>query len=140
MKKLLLSLVAVSFLLGCDRACKTTVEDFITIQNQTGMDMTLAVCRGNHGQTLVRLLPTTSGIVNLGSREETRSRSNGLGSCSTSSEKNTSTLISLAPMSYGLARLCYRQMDNTYVVVTPYQNCPLNYFEQVSTGPCEVTE
>jgi hypothetical protein len=137
MKKILLGLAIVSGLIGCDKACKTTVEDIVTIQNNTGMNITLAVCKGHYGQTTLRLLPTTSGIVNLGSREETKTQG-GIGTCSSAgNRKETSTRISLAPMSFGYVKLCYRQFDNTYVVASNYQGCPGDYLEQTTTGPCE---
>ncbi|MEY4617059.1 MAG: hypothetical protein RJB66_2019 [Pseudomonadota bacterium] len=137
MKKLILVLTLASAIIGCDKTCKTTVEDFVAIQNNTGMDITLAVCKGHYGQASMRLLPTTSGIVNLGTHEETASQG-GVGTCSSSNNKKNNNLkISLAPMSFGYVKLCYRQMDNTYVVASTYQGCPANYIEQTSTGACE---
>lgn len=137
MKKLLVVIAMASSFLGCDKVCKTTVQDLVAIQNNTGMDMTLAVCKDHYGQASIRLLPTTSGIVNLGTHEET-STQGGIGTCSTSSNKKSSNLrISLAPISFGYVKLCYRQMDNTYVVASTYQGCPVNYIEQTNTGSCE---
>lgn len=136
MKKLMLAILSASLFWGCDKSCKSTVEDFISIQNGTGLDITVSICKGHWGQSTLRLLPTTSGIVSLGTREVTKSQS-GIGTCNSKSEKNSNIQVSLAPMSFGYVRLCYRQLDNTYVVAPTYQNCPYNYIEQTSTGPCE---
>ena len=139
MKKIILLLTLSLGVIGCDKTCKISVEDRVAIQNNTGMDITLAICKGNYGQSTLRLLPTTSGIVNLGTREETKVQS-GIGTCSAGNAKNSQIRITLAPMSFGYVRLCYRQFDNTYVVASTYQNCPADYVEQTSTGPCEVSE
>lgn len=137
MKKLILiTLATLSTFIGCDKACKNSVEDLVTIQNNTGMDMNLSICKGHYGQTTLRLLPTTSGIVSLGTREESKTQG-GFGTCSTKNTKNTGIKISLSPLSFGYVLLCYREYDNTYVVASPYQGCPYNYLEQTSTGPCE---
>ena len=136
MKKVLILMASMAILWGCDKSCKNSIEDFATIQNNTGMDITLSICKGHYGQSTLRLLPTTSGIVSLGTREESKSQS-GIGTCNSKNQKNTTLKISLAPMSFGYALLCYRQYDNTYVVGSTYQGCPYDYLEQTSTGPCE---
>ncbi len=137
MKKLLLTLLAGVSLTGCDQNCKNRVEDFATIQNATGTDISIVICKGRYGQSTLRLLPTTSGIISLGTREEGKSQGGGLGTCKSKTERNTSIAISLAPASFGYVLLCYRQYDNSYVVASPYQGCPYDYLEQTSTGPCE---
>lgn len=136
MKKLLLLILSLGFAIGCDKSCKNTVEDLVTIQNNTGTDITLSICKGHYGQSNLRVLPTTSGIVSLGTREESKTQS-GIGTCNAKNTKTTDTRISLAPMSFNYVLLCYRQFDNTYVVASPYQGCPYDYLEQTSTGPCE---
>lgn len=136
MKKLTLLLMTLAFAVGCDKNCKNRVEDLATIQNNTGMDITLAVCKNHYGQSTLRLSPTTSGIVSLGSREEAKTQG-GIGTCNSKDSKNSDIRISLAPMSFGYVLLCYRQFDNTYVVASTFQGCPYDYLEQTSTGPCE---
>lgn len=137
MKKFLILVTTISVLLmGCDKSCKNSVEDFAKIQNNSGLDITLSICKSHFGQSTLRLLPTTSGIVSLGSREESSTQS-GIGTCNSKNQKNTTIRISLAPISFGYVLLCYREFDNTYVVSSPYQGCPVNYLEQTSTGPCE---
>lgn len=139
MKKLILvCITAGAILSGCDNSCKKTVEDYATIQNMTGQSLVVSVCKGNYGESTLRLLPTTAGVVSLGSRTESKGQS-GVGVCSSKTEKNRSLQLSLAPMSFGYVSLCYRQFDNTYIVSTPYQGCPYGYLEQTGTGPCPTT-
>lgn len=123
-------------LVGCDKTCHTTVQDYVTIQNNTFTDLTLSICKGTSGESLLRLNATTSGLVSLGSREEAPTKSNGMSTCSSKTIQNYNTPITLAPMSVGIVKLCYRQMDNTYVVTAVYQACPINYAEVASNGPC----
>jgi hypothetical protein len=136
MKIIITLVLSMLFIFGCDKSCKNTIEDFATIQNNTGLDITLSFCKGHYGQTNLRLLPTTSGIVSLGSREEGKS-SSGIGTCNSKSEKNSSLAISLSEASFGFFLLCYRQTDNTYVVANINQACPYGYLQQTTSGPCE---
>jgi len=136
--KVLIPLLLPLFILpSCgDKECKQTVQDVAFIQNQTGYSMPLFLCKGGYGESQIQLLPTTAGLVNLGTHEETAGKADALGACKTKNVKNNNLVLTLSPNSYGIALLCYRQMDNTYLVIHPLYGCPVGYVEQSSTEPC----
>jgi len=126
------------YLPGCaDKECKQTVQDLAVIHNATGWDLQLYVCKGTYGESLLRLLPTTSGVVNIGTHQESTG-SEALGVCKTKNTKNSNVSLSLSPNSYGSVLLCYRQVDNTYIVTLINQGCPAGYVTQSSAEPCPV--
>ncbi len=138
MKKIVVTLALCALgLIGCDKDCHNTVQDFANITNYVGTDVAFSVCKGGYGESLIQLRPNSSGVVNLGSREEVPTNSQmGMGTCKSKTTQNYSIPLSLAPMSVGYVQLCYRQLDNTYVVTAAYQVCPGGFVPQVSSGPC----
>ncbi|MEK6553985.1 MAG: hypothetical protein AABZ31_01995 [Bdellovibrionota bacterium] len=136
----ILILALVFLTAGCDKACKSTIQDFATIQNTTGMQLGLNVCKGSsYGE--VQAIVSASGThqeVSLGSRKGTKIQGGmeAMKSCS-ASESKMEMEISLSPASFGQVRLCYDEVSKLYVVIKNYQSCPSGYLEQVSTGPCD---
>lgn len=124
-------------MVGCEKDCHNTVQDFAIITNHVGTDVAFTVCKGSYGESLIQLRPNSSGAVNLGSREELPTNSQlGMGTCKSKTSQNYNIQLSLAQMSVGYVQLCYRQSDNTYAVTAGYQQCPVGYVAQTAAGPC----
>jgi hypothetical protein len=126
------------FSLGCDKLCKKTVQDFATIQNATGRQLVLGVCKGRaYGEVQMNVAPSTSSQeVDLGSRQDGEVRGGPTASCSGVSDSRQDMGISLAQSSFGQVKLCYNDSEKLNVIVENYQSCPSGYLEQTSTGPC----
>ncbi len=142
-RALLLLLFPILTLVGCgDKVCKQTVQDVATIQNMTGYyNLPLFVCKGNYGESRIQLLPANlgnSGVINIGTHEEVAGNADALGVCKTKNITNNTTPLSLSPNSYGSVLLCYRQIDNVYIVALPSQGCPMDSVEQTSPEACPV--
>lgn len=143
-KVFILILFPLLALVGCgDKECKQTVQDVAVIQNITGFyNLQLFVCKGNYGESRIQLLPINYGVtgaVNIGTHEEVVGNADAFGVCKTKNITNNSTPLSLSPNSYGSVLLCYRPLDNTYVVALLNQGCPGGYVEQSSPEACPVT-
>lgn len=136
----ILALGLIFLTVGCDKVCKSTVQDFATIQNTTGRQLTLNVCKGrSYGE--VQVVVVANGIiqeVSLGSHDGTTIQG-GLDATKSCSASNSPMEmgISLAPSSFGQVKLCYNKASKLNVVVENYQACPSGYLEQTSTGPCD---
>lgn len=136
----ILALGLVFLTASCDKACKSTVQDFATIQNMTGRQLTLNVCKGRiYGEVQVMLEANgMSQDVSIGFHEGTTVHG-GLDATKSCSDSNSKMEmgISLAPSSYGQVKICYDEVSKLNVVVENYQACPSGYLEQTSTGPCD---
>lgn len=135
----ILALGLVFLAVGCDKACKSTVQDFATIQNTTGRQLTLNVCKGrSYGEVQTTVVANgVSQQVSLGSHEGTTVQGGLDATKSCSASNSTMEMgISLAPASFGQVKLCYDEASKLNVVVENYQSCPSGYLEQTSTGSC----
>jgi|GEM_PF-2854274 len=141
-KNAITSIVVLGFLflsVACDKVCNKTVEDFATVQNTTGRQLNLSVCKGHsYGEVqAVVLMDNTSNEVSLGSHQEDdiKGGMDAVGACSSSNSKSAMG-ISLSPNSFGQVKLCQDQASTLYVVVEASQTCPTGMLEQTSTSPC----
>lgn len=144
-KILLMLLSPLLILVGCsDKECKQTVQDVAVIQNITGFyNLQLFVCKGNYGESRIQLMPINygvTGVVNIGTHEEVVGNADAFGVCKTKNITNNTTQLSLSPNSYGSVLLCYRPLDNTYVVALLSQGCPAGYVEQSSPEACPLAK
>jgi hypothetical protein len=134
-----LFIVGLIFLtVGCDKLCKSSVQDFATVQNTTGRQLTLNVCKGtSYGE--VQTVVSDNGViqeVGLGAREAD-SVQGGMNSNQSCSASDSKMRISLAPASFGQVKLCYDEASKLNVIVENYQACPYGFLEQTSTGSCD---
>jgi len=136
---LLLSFALLS--LGCDKVCKSTVQDFAKVQNTTGRELTLNLCKGRSlGEVQSSIsADQNSQSLDIGTHEKTNVQGgmDAAKSCdSVSTLSETETRISLAPASFGQVKLCYEQSSALNVIVEMNEPCPDGYLEQTSTGSC----
>lgn len=133
---LLLSFVVLS--VGCDKLCKKTVEDVATIQNMTGHQISLNVCKGRtYGEAQIAIPANAiSNEISLGTHEDSEVRGGPGASCSGVSNSKTTMSLSLSPNSFGQVKLCYEEASKTNLIVETSQSCPSGFLEQTSTGPC----
>lgn len=145
-QKQLTSLLALGFIFftfGCDKVCKKTVQDFATVQNATGRELKLKVCKGgkNLGEAQTALAVTTSNQeVNLGLRQEQELRGGPTASCNTVVDAKQETNIALAPESFEDVKLCYNETSKLNILTNKDEDCPEGYLEQVSADPCAAEE
>lgn len=138
LKGFLVFLFPAAFLIGCgERECTQKVQDVAYIHNHTRANFYFQVCKGGFGESRVHVQPTTSGFVNLGTRDQTVSKSDAFGVCKTKDLRDETIVLSLAPSSVGTVLLCYRQIDNSYALmpVSP-AGCPAGYIEHSSPEAC----
>ena len=136
---LILSFALLSF--GCDKVCKSTVQDFARVQNTTGRPLTLNLCKGRSLGEVQSSIPAEqdSQNIDIGTHEKTNVQGgmDAAKSCdSVSASSETETRISLAPASFGQVKLCYEQSSGLNLIVEMNQLCPEGYLEQTSTGSC----
>ena len=136
-KWLLFLLVSLS-LIGCDKVCRKTVEDLAYVQNLTNRSMNLKVCKGrSYGETDLQVgVERTMTEYSLGSRIETEVRGGPTASCSDVSGGKVTMALALAPASFGTAKLCYDQINQSHVIVENHQSCPTGFQEQTTSAPC----
>lgn len=127
------------FAIGCDKTCKSTLEEFATVQNWTGKRLTVNLCKGTDSAELAVNIEKFSSDqqVSLGSHtiSQTYGNYNSRRICSLS-DALVEMDISLAPSSFGLVKFCYDRVSTLIVIVNSYQSCPYGYLEQTSARNC----
>lgn len=142
-RKILFAVLSLQFCLmtvACDKLCKKTVEDVVNIQNLTGRQLSLSICKGRaYGEAQITIPQSaTMNEISLGSREESEVVGGTGASCSGVSGGGKITLgITLSPQSFGQVKLCFDDIHNANVLVDNYQLCPTGYMEQTSTANCQ---
>lgn len=136
--KLAIALLVAILSVGCDKLCKKNVADVATIQNATGRQLSLNVCKGrSYGEVSATISQDTLvNEVSLGSRQGSEVRGGPTASCSGVSDEKSTPEISLAPSSFGQVKLCFDDINKRNLIIENHQSCPVGYLEQTSTGPC----
>ena len=126
---------------GCDKLCKKTSEDVVTIQNMTGRSLSLSVCKGRvYGEGLVNVSQDSNvNELSLGTREASEVRG-GMDTCSSVHDDKVKMGISLAPKSFNEVKLCYDDANSINVIIENHRTCPTGFSEQTSTSPCKTWE
>jgi hypothetical protein len=142
-KKHIYSFLALGFVfltVGCDKVCRTTVQDFAKVQNTTGREVTLNVCKGKiYGEAQAILaVDQTVRELSLGTHEglDIQGGMDASKKCSTETKKMEMG-IALSPTSFGTVKLCYNEISKLNVVVENHQSCPSDFLEQTSAEPCK---
>ncbi len=135
----LTSILIILFNIGCDKTCKSTVQDFAVVQNWTGKHLVVNLCKGtSSGEVTANIEAYSSDQqISLGSRTLSQTYGNykSAHTCSIS-DAIVEMDISLAPSSFGLVKLCYDRISTLIVIVNNYQSCPYGYLEQTSANNC----
>lgn len=144
-KKQLTSFLALGFVLfsfGCDKVCKKTVQDFATVQNTTGRELQLKVCKGKDLSATKAALAVsgTNQEVDLGKRQEQELHGGATASCRAVENSKQEMHFALSPESFEDVKLCYDETSKLNLLVNKDEDCPKGYLEQVSADPCTSEE
>lgn len=124
---------------GCDKTCKSTIQDFATVQNWTGKHLILQLCKGTYSGEVTAHIESFSSDQQVSLGTQTLSQNygnyNSTRTCSLS-DAIVELDIALAPSSFGLVKLCYDRVSTLIVIVNNYQSCPYGYLEQTSASTC----
>jgi hypothetical protein len=117
--------------LGCDKLCKRTVSEIITVENKTGREVTLSLCKGRFsGIQQVSIKSQQNGNLDLGAKVESYVRG-GSDQCETDSKMQREVGVVLTSQSFNTVKLCHANEYGSHIVVVEQgQSCPEGTQEQ----------
>ena len=128
-----------SFLLAaCDIVCKRTVEDVATIQNMTGRQLSISICKGSsYGEVKITVpSDTNNNEISLGHHEGSEIRGGPTATCAGVNDSKEAMGISLSASNFGEIKLCYNKTESRYIIVEGNQVCSAEFQEQTSADSC----
>ena len=131
--------ILTSFLaFGCDKVCKKTVQDVATIQNTTGKELNLKICKGRHaGEASATITASNDKLEDdLGTRQSGKVRGGPTATCDSVKDTKDKMSITLTEQSFAEVKLCYQESLGENVIVAKTASCPVDFLEQTSAGPC----
>jgi hypothetical protein len=134
-------------LFGCDKVCKSSVNETATFQNQTGQSLSFSLCkRGNNfdGSDSTKVdvdlsSETSEQSVALGSKS-VQTISGGLDAahaCSSAHYSYTPSRVDLSAESATDIKLCKTNGDLHFIAISANEACPDGTDEQRITTDCE---
>ncbi len=144
MNKLLTLLFCVFIISGCDKVCRSSVDESATFVNQTGYDLSVVVCKNSSDKigaepveinlnsgTANQLVPTgTVGVQRI------EGGLNAAKSCSAGSYSYQPSTLALSQESLGDGKLC-RSNGTSYAVVPNAGSCPAGTQAQITAADCQ---
>jgi hypothetical protein len=119
---------------GCDRLCKTTVNDVVMVQNLTGQDLNLTFCKGKvYGQQQVTISSQQNGDLVLGTRERSYVRGGPGATCDKNDGERSEMGVALTSQSFGTVKLCRLNDSGSQIAIVNHnQSCPQGSVEQTA--------
>jgi hypothetical protein len=135
---LFLSLIGLT-IFSCDRVCKKTTQDHTPVQNLTGQDVDIKVCKSIYGDARLAIPAAATEVqnVDLGSRKSTTVRGGpDAVSCSGVENDQQNLRISLPEESFSTLKLCYNEESRTHALVEVSRLCPEGFKQQMAASDC----
>lgn len=139
MKKLSIMIAVLALTSACDKLCHRSVDDVVSVANQTGAAIDLTICKGREKKMVIHVSESETNIISLGSHDDgfVQGGADSLKSCRSDSGGNQSNYdIALAHESFALVKLCYNRANTDVTLVALASPCPTGLVAQEAEAIC----